>query len=327
MIENDHQLTVTLDQLGRMLRVLASLRAGRDKEHPSWYAIFAEGPLEEIRRMEADISAYVGRTEAEQAEADLWVKVEGDQARWPEAPSSLLGELLGTLRKGVAAAAEWMLTGGLSTRPTAALVRATDLQVAVFRPGSVQVGLRLPAPEMGEGALPGELPERALGCYLAVAEWASSTVEEQALEARVPDAGLRRVLLAEVKRLAPRPRGSVRSVTLSGRGLPGRAAALTRDVHVRIDRAIDRHVAEQVETFMGDLREIDLDQRSFVLRNLSDSPVEVPCQFDDELLDTAKSALDRRVEVHGVRRVAGGRGDRAGRLHVTRLVVLDGGEA
>ena len=77
---------------------------------------------------------------------------------------------------------------------------------------------------------------------------------------------------------------------------------------------------------MGDLREIDIDQRSFVLRNLSDSPVEVPCHFDDELLDTAKSALDRRRRVNGVRRVVGGRGDRAGRLHVTRLVVLDGGE-
>jgi hypothetical protein len=114
----------------------------------------------------------------------------------------------------------------------------------------------------------------------------------------------------------------VERVELSGRAVPrGAKIQLTRSANGRIDQAIDRIEAEQVEEHVGDLREIDLDKLSFVLRNTEDVR-EIPCTFEEDLLEMSKEALDRRVRVTGVRRVVEGRRV-VPTLRVTRLVILD----
>jgi len=102
---------------------------------------------------------------------------------------------------------------------------------------------------------------------------------------------------------------------------------LDRNSHHRIDEVIDQAYAERTESHEGDLREIDLDKQVFILRNASDV-AEIPCAFGDDLLESAKGALDKRVRVTGVRRVEGGRRTFVP-LQVNRLEVIedeDGGE-
>ncbi|MCK6527594.1 hypothetical protein L6R50_08535 [Myxococcota bacterium] len=321
MIRNDTELRVTLQQLARMYESLAALERDRPRLSDAWFAVMSEGPLDQIRRMEADLREYTGRAVAEEAEAPLWLGVRGAGIDWPATPTSVLTTFLNTLRKGIQSGTEWIATGSLSTRPTLAIQRACDLEVLSLRPGSVRVGLRLPEREDADAGSVAGAAREALDKYATVAAWAGSDEDEGALARRVPDAGLRRVLLTEVKRLAPRPRGGVDAVELSGPSAGGRPVSLTRAAHRRIDAAIDAAASEVVLTYAGDLREIDLDNLSFTLRNVGDAALEVPCGFEPELLDTAIEALDRRVEVHGVRRAGGGR--RTGRLQVTRLVILD----
>ena len=50
-----------------MQRILESYRADILPKNPRNFAVFAEGPLDEIRKLQADISAYVA--ELEQVEA------------------------------------------------------------------------------------------------------------------------------------------------------------------------------------------------------------------------------------------------------------------
>jgi hypothetical protein len=84
---------------------------------------------------------------------------------------------------------------------------------------------------------------------------------------------------------------------------------------------VEENVAEQVETHTGELRAIDLDNFSFVLRKAGDIQ-EIRCTFEDDLMETAKQALDRRVQVTGSRHIENGRRTYA-TLRVTRLEVLD----
>jgi len=58
---------------------------------------------------------------------------------------------------------------------------------------------------------------------------------------------------------------------------------------------------EAVETFVGVLREIDLDERTFTVRD-PDGARETRCQVPEDLLDVAREALARRVAVTGLRR-------------------------
>ena len=63
MIENTDQLYQAIEQMGRMQRILESYRADILPKNPRNFAVFAEGPLDEIRKLQVDISDYVNRLE------------------------------------------------------------------------------------------------------------------------------------------------------------------------------------------------------------------------------------------------------------------------
>jgi hypothetical protein len=63
MIETTEQLEQAIGQMGRMQRILESYRSDILPKNPRNFAIFAEGPLDEIRKLESEISQYVSRLE------------------------------------------------------------------------------------------------------------------------------------------------------------------------------------------------------------------------------------------------------------------------
>jgi len=64
MIETPEQLNQAIDQMGRMQRILESYRNEILTQNPRNFAILAEGPLEQIRQLQAQIDEYVQRLEA-----------------------------------------------------------------------------------------------------------------------------------------------------------------------------------------------------------------------------------------------------------------------
>ena len=60
---NDAELAQAVEQLERMYRALAALRREVYPINPRQFALLAEGPEEEILRLQADINAYTGRNE------------------------------------------------------------------------------------------------------------------------------------------------------------------------------------------------------------------------------------------------------------------------
>lgn len=63
MIGTTEQLEQAIGQMGRMQRILESYRADILPKNPRNFAVFAEGPLDEIRKLQAEISQYVSRLE------------------------------------------------------------------------------------------------------------------------------------------------------------------------------------------------------------------------------------------------------------------------
>lgn len=61
MIDNTAQLNQSLEQMGRMQSVLESYRVEILPKNPRNFAIFAEGPLDEIRKLQIDIDEYLSR--------------------------------------------------------------------------------------------------------------------------------------------------------------------------------------------------------------------------------------------------------------------------
>lgn len=325
MIQNDAQLEQTRQQLRRMQESLRCLKAEVLPKNARNFAVLAEGPLEEIRRLQAEIDAYMGVATAVESESPLWLRLFGENVHWPAASSSLLTNYLESLRKGVQTVAEFLHHGEVSGgRSMQELRDACDFEVVSFQPGSIRVGLRLPDVQLDE-LLPNQQAnpaEQALDEFLEAAAWAGSGEAEAVLENRFADATKRRILLNALKPLLPRPRGQVEGIELSGwRVRRAAAIRLTRETHTKVDGAIDHTVQERPEEHEGDLREIDLDELRFTLRDPA-KPSEIRCVFEENILEQAKAALDKRVRVSGTRKVAVTK-KASPILQVTRLEVLE----
>ena len=61
MIENTEQLEQAIEQMGRMQRILESYQADILPRNPRNFAVFAEGLLDEIRKLLGEIAEYLSK--------------------------------------------------------------------------------------------------------------------------------------------------------------------------------------------------------------------------------------------------------------------------
>ena len=63
MIKTSEQLQQAIEQIEGLYQGLDSLRADILSKNPRNFALFAEGPLDEIRKLQAEIDQYVSHLE------------------------------------------------------------------------------------------------------------------------------------------------------------------------------------------------------------------------------------------------------------------------
>lgn len=63
MIETEAQLQQALEQIENLSRALQSLRADVFPRNPRNFAVLAEGPVDEIRKLQAAVETYINRLE------------------------------------------------------------------------------------------------------------------------------------------------------------------------------------------------------------------------------------------------------------------------
>jgi len=64
MIQNEAQLKQAIEQIQNLCQALDSLREEVFAKNPRNFAILAEGPVDEIRKLQADVDDYVSRLES-----------------------------------------------------------------------------------------------------------------------------------------------------------------------------------------------------------------------------------------------------------------------
>ena len=64
MMETSEQLYQTIEQMGRIQRILESYRNEILTRPPRNFAVLAEGPLEQLRQLQQQIDEYIQRLEA-----------------------------------------------------------------------------------------------------------------------------------------------------------------------------------------------------------------------------------------------------------------------
>jgi len=327
MIQNEEQLNHTRAAISDLESAVASLKRDVLPVNLARFALMAEPAVDQIRELRAQVEEYVGITSAVSQEAEFWMRIAGPEIEIGDAPTSVVTAMLDILRLGVQSVAEFIQRGIVGARPTASLKEACDLRIVGWMPGSIQVGLRLPEISSEEPGVPGpsEQAREALALYLDAASWVGSEADPIELERAIPDPERRRLLLNQISRIVPRPRGAAETVELSGRRLTHGPIRLQRSSRQRVRTALAQTIREELVTARGLLREIDLDGRSFIVRDPEEVGKETRCEISpdaDDLLEIAKESLDHPVEVSGTQRRDATR-RKAYPLQVREIEVLD----
>jgi hypothetical protein len=305
MITNDNELRITRERLALAEAALDSLRRDVLPVNEAQYHLLAGSTIELIQSIRAEIDAYLGIG----PDTDLAVSLEGELVSLGHTSAGLITRIIDFFRRGLQSVASVLHADNL---PGAAPKRAgwieqlCDLALVGLGPGSVQVFLDLTA--TGGGLFAEEdrrLLNEALTTLFDGLEWAAREEEGMPpfLERLSP--ATRLSVLGVVARLLPPQTGPVERIAYrrraEGPAKPPQRATLTRESRQRVHREMERLVADRkfVEA-EGVIRQIDLDAQTFILRERPDGEPDLPCEYPDDLAETAKELLDCRVTVAGL---------------------------
>ncbi len=297
MITNEQEYESAIKAIGLLHQSLLTLRRAlktKGKEHH--FALLAEGPVDELQRLEAEVNAYISP-----ASAELWIHLEGAAIEWGNASTAAITAIVDALRKGIQSLAEFGLRGVAGTKPSKPVRAACDLRLNALAPGSVRLGISLPAPgqsDLDPAKDPGVQARLALARMIRGVQWAA-----KADGVDLPsDPTERKVLLQAISLLVPREGGGISSVDLLPRGAAA-PVILRHEARERIQRALTAGSTGTPVSLQGVVREIDLDKKFFRV-NLADGN-QRDCLFGDEHEQVVTQSLDRLVRVAGIETVKG----------------------
>ena len=199
--------------------------------------------------------------------------------------------------------------------------------------GSLVVGVRIQSPEQDarvrQPALAGVSDSIVESVRMAVKNIATvsrhvgdSGIDEDAIQAELPDPAIRDTVLVAAAKLAPTGRKQYKSVTFYSKddtGVP--AKELTPSSRRVLNRVIARPVrASRAGSFEGVIREVDLDARRFEIRRVANAGA-IRCMYQSQEHEMVRHSLDARVRVTGQYETMAGQQPRL--VAVSSLEVLE----
>lgn len=313
MIKSESQLKVVRAQLGNLEAALESLRAEVRPQNEKMYALMAEPYIDEILMLRAEVDAYLGINRFP-VNADLVLSLQGDLVRLGKTSAGAVTRLIDTFRRGLQSIVEILEPGSGQEggqeggrRRHRWIENICDLPLVAIEAGSVRVALGEPAGESLFKAEERETLSHAMNVLFEGLAWADETNGTQ-ISSKFPGLDEHQVqaILAVIARLLPPRSGAVEQVGFERRvrgeaGTSVEEAKLTRESRQRIKEALALIAnTSQYAELDGVIRSVDLDARTFVLRERPNDAADLPCEYGPELEEAVKEYLDNRVIVSGV---------------------------
>jgi|GEM_PF-1909601 len=314
MIHSDQQLALVREQLGRAERALKAISDEVRPVNESRFLLMAESYVDMIEELRGEIDAYLGLQAVRQSQTELILSLEGPGIRLGDTPASLVTRVLDSLRRGLQLVVEAAESGSSTGQARGAVARTAgrrkrwieelcDLPLVGVAPGSVQVQLGEPA-SLSTGLL-GDEDREFYQYVISLLRDGLACATGQATAEQLP-VELRQPVLHAVRKLVPTPRGALDAITISGRAIgTGKDYRVTREARGRLDQEVRRVTATaEITSEEGIIREVDLDQNTFMLRDRRGGAPELPCEYADGDEEDVKSFLDKRVIVNGTLRTS-----------------------
>ena len=240
--------------------------------------------------------------------SDLVARFAGPAVSQGSPPVSIVTSVFANLRKQIQGIAKSIV--GLTSDKHVRWPAGLDPRLSGVAHGSLVVGIRIqpdgvdpvsgqqPLPEVSEPVL--RAVRDAVKSVATVAQYVRDDGVDEAIEEGFPDPAVRDTVMVAASKLAPTGRRGIDSLAFYGPDDPGEAAKpLTASSRRILNGAVARPVRVGGRgSFVGIVREIDLDARRFEIRHVADVGA-IRCVYGSHLEKQARQMLDKRVRVEG----------------------------
>lgn len=244
-------------------------------------------------------------------DSDLVVGVQGDEAKFTGSPISVITDLLENTKRQIISVARSLNEAAGKKFP-----KSFEPTFVGIAPGSIYVGVNAPKSNEQPGTLFGEQDplidsvRTALKSIGIVSRLISENQDIDEIAIAIPDPVLRDATLRAVQSFAPRARSGIDKVIIAGRSVPHSKLPAREQSNVTLTVNNREQAKEMVKkprktsqhrTFIGEVREIDLDQRRFDVRRVEFNGlyISIKCVYEEKFDVLANRWLDQIVVVSG----------------------------
>lgn len=275
-----HRVRVVQDQLLDTARW--AREAGADPEATEMLVLPYRELLEELYERDIPLAKLAD-------ESDLLLHVHGPAASGPTPRVSVVTRLLGQTRDQVTRLAKQL--GGFTT---VRVPPALDMGLVGIAGGSLYIGFS--TVDTGEDAA---LTRDAVDTIASASRLVADDRPLDDIAAQFDDPAARDIAVAAVRQMSPSGQLGITEIEILGRRI-ARTVSLTTETrrHARRLMAQPPTRAPSRASFIGTVREVDLDAARFEIRNVEGHPHDIRCAHElDE--QEVKRLVDQRVRVAG----------------------------
>lgn len=286
-------------QIQRLENSLLDIKL-KTENNPLMFNILANPYVKQIRELRQQIEEFIGVPQ-EVPLTDLIVRISGEHIGKGRAPISVVASTLKNVRSAISNTYASLIGVTDFNNLPKHITEACDFSLLGTAEGSIQLILQSPSKEvslLGEEEL-----SKVFEIIYQAAEWAIEERPKEELEEILPNKeGFNNVLKNLLKLTPPKEDDRVDSIHLYGQ-LMKKDIILTNKTREYISNYLyNDQQEEKVIEIKGTIREIDLDKKSFILRdimNLHDVK-EVRCKMVNSLKEDVFPILNSKVIISGI---------------------------
>jgi|GEM_PF-6348310 len=300
MIQNDEEYQSTIQAITLTEKALLSLKRKVGQVNPEKYQILSQSYINYLTDLRFQRDSYLGMTSAEEDAIPLWMRLEGPHIHSGIISIDIIANFLKQIKNGVQRIAEYIDQDVIrdTGRPREDIRRLSNFNVKIL-PGSIRVGFSYPTPiQQTLYGVHDNPVKKAVEKLIICGEWCVGNRSE-ALESLFPNEIERYLVLTQLQNMIPKEGGEITSLELSGHAVGENLVIIKPEAKQKVKAALEKVIQPERVVEEGTMRNIDLDDESFYLRNRPDNLRDILCNYTYALQDDAISALNKKIQVIG----------------------------
>lgn len=300
MIESIEQKNETEKQMRRLENSLIILREKLLPNREKQFKAMASGYINKLRELREEIDEFTGMSMFNVPPKDINIHLVGPAIGYSRIPISVISQYFDSFRKSLQVIYASVNKIRYKTNIPKEVANACDFNLLGFSGGSVNISLGLPIQQLSF-LNDNDSINKSINFYFKILDWANnkSRIEDININGDVPN----KALISIIKTL-PNDK-EIKEITFSGRMI-GKYKKITVNKNARQtikDILIAPDTDEEKVELEGRIRELDLDKKSFILRNIVGKDfTEIICYMSDAVAEQPKDYLDSTVMITGVKK-------------------------